>query len=438
MLYCSEDHLQAAALSMTSVATETPRIAAPDGSRRLLRLRPRLVPHLPAVVFIVTTLLLPVGAINGQNNLLFWMFGLAIAALLGSGIFGAWLISSIVVERDPIPSGHVGDTVRITYRITNTSRWIPAFAVTVAEFPARPRILRSQRPLPTWPDRFSQGCAFAEYIPRGGTVLAHAEVAVLRHGRAVFDTVEVWTTFPFGLSRKTIFHAREQEAVAKPALLPLRPEFQSLITAPRGGAGEGAMALPGSGGEFHSLRDLADGDPPRLVAWKRSAMTDRLLVRQSSLPQNRRMWIGIADLRGVSEDDAEDAVAAAAAIASAAAMSGCAVGLLGSPAREAFAPRGGSRALGEVLTALALLDPVADGPSTAPPSMNHQRVVVVDPLLRPVPISGASVHAPSEILLDTHLRPRSSLAARRSLAYRLGKLVSELLPSSPRAVEGTR
>ncbi|MBO6514819.1 MAG: hypothetical protein JJ974_12725, partial [Phycisphaerales bacterium] len=37
-------------------------------------------------LFVFVTLFIALGAINGQNNLLFWLFGFSIAALVVSGI----------------------------------------------------------------------------------------------------------------------------------------------------------------------------------------------------------------------------------------------------------------------------------------------------------------------------------------------------------------
>lgn len=423
---------------MTTLATELPDpLLAPDRSRRLVRLRPRLVPHFPAVVFILTTLLLPIGAINGQNNLLFWMFGLAIATLVGSGLIGAWTISSISVERDPIPTAHAGETIRLTYRITNSSRWLPAFAISVAEFPIRPRAVGAVRATPTWDRHFTQATAFAEYVRRGGTVLAHAEVAALTPGTAVFDTVEVWTTFPFGLSRKTVFHAREQRTIVRPPCLRIRQEFLNLLGQSRGGAGNGATVRPGSGEEFHSLRDMADGDPPRMVAWKRSAMADRLLVRQAAQPENRRLWLGLADLRGLPEEACDSAIVAASSVAAAASMGGQAVGFLGGAQREAIPPRGGPRALSEILDLIASLDPQSSG-GLAPivGATPSSRIVIIDPLQRPQSIGGAIVRSPAEVLAEP-LRPRVGRPARPvSMVARVRAFLAEFIPSGNSGGQG--
>lgn len=392
-----------------------------DSSRQLLRLRPRMVPHFPAVVFIITTMLLPIGAINGQNNLLFWVFGLAIAALLGSGVMGAWTIASIRVERDPLPPCHAGEVTRITYRITNLSRWIPAFAVSVSELPDRPRAVRPPRPAPTWPARFTRGIAFAEYIPRGGTVTVHAEVAAISRGEAIFDAVEVWTSFPFGLSRKTMLQARTQAALVRPRLFPLRPEFLAMLAPAIEGISATVTSRTGSGDEFHSLREFAEGDAPRSIAWKRSATSDRLLVRQTARPVHRKLWIGIAGLDGVPADHAEHAIDAAASLASGATALGYAVGLLASEKSPSTAARQGHRALHEILDLLAAINPAEHSPP-GPISGHRAAVVIIDPLRRPWPGSG-TVAAPAEVIGDQPgpIAVATGTERFRSLLGRIGR-----------------
>ena len=44
-------------------------------------------------------------------------------------------------------------------------------------------------------------------------------------------------------------------------------------------------------GEFHSLREYADGDEPRTIHWRASARSDKLLVKQHSVEGLRRMLV---------------------------------------------------------------------------------------------------------------------------------------------------
>lgn len=402
-----------------------------DLPRRLVRLRPMPVLHVPAAVFILTTLLLPIGAINGQNNLLFWIFGLAIATLVASGTIGAWTMGSLVVERDPVPPAHVGEVTRITYRITNRSRVLPAFAVSVSEHPRRPWMPRSsRRPDPTWEGKLSSGIAFADFIPCGGTAVVHASVAGIGRGEARLDTVEVWTTFPFGLSRKTLLMAREHAVLIRPLAARLSRAATAMLASLVGGDNQGASAHSGSGDEFHSLRDHTDGDPPGMIAWKRTATTGRLLARQNTRMLNRRVMIGIGDLSGLSTREAERAIAAAAGLASAAAGLGLVVGLLGSARRDVLPPRVGARPLDEVFDALARIEPSTEGPPTPPPGgVRSHLTVIVDPSRRAWGDGSARVASPDDVLAAGAGEPGAGVAPR-GLFGRIFDTLASLLPVS--------
>jgi len=69
-------------------------------------------------------------------------------------------------------------------------------------------------------------------------------------------------------------------------------------------------------GEFHSLREYADGDEPRTIHWRASARTDKLLVKQHSVEGLRRMLV-VLDAEASSYADPssfERAITAAASV----------------------------------------------------------------------------------------------------------------------------
>ncbi|WP_420450463.1 DUF58 domain-containing protein [Ilumatobacter sp.] len=69
-------------------------------------------------------------------------------------------------------------------------------------------------------------------------------------------------------------------------------------------------------GEFHSLREYADGDEPRSIHWRASARSDKLLVKQHSVEGLRRMLV-VLDADAASYADAaafERAIVAAASL----------------------------------------------------------------------------------------------------------------------------
>jgi len=69
-------------------------------------------------------------------------------------------------------------------------------------------------------------------------------------------------------------------------------------------------------GEFHSLREYADGDEPRTIHWRASARSDKLLVKQHSVEGLRRMLVLLDNDPGSYADAAsfERAVTVAASL----------------------------------------------------------------------------------------------------------------------------
>lgn len=343
---------------------------------RLDRIRPGFRPHWPAAVYALTTLLLPVGAINGQNNLLFWVFGLAIGGLVVSAIFGGTMIAAVDVEREPIAPGEVGTPIRIRYRITNRSRLMPLFAINVAEMSAPVR----KRPAPTWMSFMSRPWVFLEYLAPGKSAVVEAAAPATARGEARLDGVEVWTTFPLGLSRKTMIFGRPQQALVRPARRAVKAETLMRLISGRADR----MSLPGRragmGDEFFGLREYTPGDNPRLIAWGPSAAIDRVLVRENSVPAARRLWVGVSTFRG-EHNAVERAIATAAGLLAEAVDRGFAVGLLVPGPESALPAKYGRRHLDALYDELARIDTSAgaslgaDGPKTR----GIDTVVVIHP-----------------------------------------------------------
>ena len=89
--------------------------------------------HPPGVVYCVITILLGLGALNSQNNLLFGAFGLALGGLLISGIVSGAMLMGLRVRRLGIEPAPVGERIIIRYEVTNRTRFYPVFAVRIGE-----------------------------------------------------------------------------------------------------------------------------------------------------------------------------------------------------------------------------------------------------------------------------------------------------------------
>lgn len=130
-------------------------------------------------------------------------------------------------------------------------------------------------------------------VDAAGTTIVRFACPGSVRGWYVPSPVRVSTGWPFGLyfawaylhsDVRSLVYARPEHP---PAPLPRAPDAGRL-----GGADPGEDDL-------RSLRDYQPGDPLRLVAWKASARTDSLLVRQLEAPQARETVLDFEQIQGL-------------------------------------------------------------------------------------------------------------------------------------------
>lgn len=388
--------------------------------------------HTPGLLYIGVTLFLAVGAINSQNNLLFSALGLAIGGLLISGIISGASLMGIRLERLPTPPGAVGSPLTLRYAITNTNRLFPAFGLHIVELSGA----TGGEP-PSWPRFFQQPRTFVVHAGPRQTVQARSTAAPRRRGQLRLGAVQIWSTFPFGLAKKSVTFYLPQTTAVYPPQLPLRRGTIAHLIA-RADQGFSGQRDPGPGDEFYGLREYQPGDNPRRIAWKRSARTGELVSRIHAAPTPRRLWI-VLDLASGGQPDQrhtaqERAIALGAAALREAAAQSVAVGLAIPVARLLLPPREGRQHLDRLLSQLAMLDAdtAADAPgSTTPAALRSGACLVIHagdagdhagpPLARHI----------SSSQIEGHIEPSAATAAILALLGNPDALVSPASPASP-------
>ncbi len=302
--------------------------------------------HIPGLLYVLVTFFIAVGAINSQNNLLFASLGLAIGGLLMSGVLSGGCLIGIRCQREPIGSAAVGRPLVLKYRMTNENRWVPSFGLSLSEHVAGGA---------NW-NRFIQTPrAFAAHVGGRETVQVVSEVLPRSRGRMTLGVVRISTTFPFGLARKSVNFEIPATAIVYPVELPICQGVLRKLSV-RADSGVGGAVSPGLGDEFYGLREYSDGDSPRWIAWRRSARTGQLVVRQNTTPTPRQLWV-ILDIRDSAEPRlVERAIAIAAGLIRAASREGAAVGLAIPRTGVVVQPQISGRSLRNMLDHLAEFD----------------------------------------------------------------------------------
>lgn len=256
--------------------------------------------HFPGIVYAMTTMLIALGALNGPNNLLLWVFGLGVGGLVVSGIISGSALMGLRIDRRVPERATVGQPVSVRYIVRNRNRVFPAFAIAIDE---------EERPQ----DARTPSGGVAHVGPRE-SVVASTTWVFSRRGEFAMRRITCWSTFPFGLAKKSVVFEHVQKVLVRPVELPLRAGLIPPAYA-RGMAGASATNRLGQGDEFFGVREYVPGDSPRSISWRRSAIADELVVRQPSSPSPRRMRVVLDLPSGSSESTWPDWAEAAIALA---------------------------------------------------------------------------------------------------------------------------
>lgn len=330
--------------------------AAPGAARPRVRYRYRV--RFAGVLYLAMTLLLGVAAATRPNNLLVWIFGVMLGAILVSGFVSGFMLMRLGVRRLDLRTAMAGRTTRLRYELRNRSRIWSAFALSIREHPVGGP--------DGWERSIDSPRARVLQIGPGETVRAEAWIEPRRRGLVRFGEVSVSTRFPFGLLEKVLRFELPATLLVHPRVHPLRRDLLESLRGRAEGLSERGR-LVGAGGEFLGVREYRPGDGLRRLAWKRLAGTDRLAVIERAAGGPPRLRLTLDLLRPTAEvrtrddlaprDAEERAIELVASLAAAATAHGFETGLevLG-PASPGIEARSGRRALERILDALAGLD----------------------------------------------------------------------------------
>ena len=99
------------------------------------RIRYRYRIRFAGLLYLAMTLLLGVAAATRPNNLLVWIFGVMLGAILVSGVVSGFMLMRLEVRRVDVGTAIAGRTSRLRYELTNRSRFWSAFALWIREHP---------------------------------------------------------------------------------------------------------------------------------------------------------------------------------------------------------------------------------------------------------------------------------------------------------------
>lgn len=251
------------------------------------------------VLYLLVSGVILASAIYTQANLLFWGFGLMVGGLVLSIGVAAIALRGLEVTRTVPTHCAAGEPLPLRYEIHNRS-WVPAFAVVLREgWGKGSRGWKTEGPASGGGGGLNMlggpPHAWVLHVARGQTTQTQAPCRPRRRGRLKFERIEASTSFPFSVIHKTVVFEQPSEVLVFPYLYRVH---RQLITNLSTGEGEGRQVQerPGGTDEFFGLREYRPGDGPRMIDWKRTAKTGKLVVREMTMPRPPSMSL-VLDLR---------------------------------------------------------------------------------------------------------------------------------------------
>ena len=262
-------------------------------------------------IFLVLLVIVAFAAWNTGNNLLFLVLSFLVSALVVGFFAGNFCLKKLDVKMRFPETIFAGEATPIIVSLHNRKRIFPTFSIT-AEVRGKMRensALTDElaKVLPTKiaekilrPPILKHTLDYFIYIPRRGDVENKTEHVFDNRGRFIIKDFELSTRFPFGFFRhRRRLSAQEAEIVVYPKIEPVEIEILKLpfevgkLTSPMRGAGQDLL----------SLRDYQPQDDLRHVDWKATARARRIIVREFTAEDERRVTL-IFDTR-VEQTEAE-------------------------------------------------------------------------------------------------------------------------------------
>ena len=240
---------------------------------RLHRRRIYILPTRFGLIFGIVVFAMLLGALNFNNNpALLLTFLVASIAVLSFHHTVAQLrgLSLLALRADRV---HAGDHAGVQ------------FCIHEDEGRQRPVLMLEQ-------DGWEVCCSVAAEQ----TTLVPVQLATARRGWQSVGRWRLWTEYPFGIVWAWSYLYPEQKILVFPHPEPEAPAL------PGEARNEPGTQYRAPGDDWVGLRDHRAGDPPRLVAWRASAHSDRLLVKEFADPVAKAVVLDYAALNALGHE----------------------------------------------------------------------------------------------------------------------------------------
>ncbi len=236
---------------------------------------------------------------NTGNNLLFLVLSFLSASLVVGFIVGGACLKKLDVKMRFPETVFAEEPTPILVSLHNRKMLFPTFSV-ITEVRGRTREKSAladeiKELLPAkWAEKLTRPpiikhtLDYFVFVPRRGEIENKAEHIFKKRGRFVIKDFELSTRFPFGFFRhRRRLSAQEAEIVIFPKLVSIEKEIEDLPLE----VGKLVANKRGMGQDLLALRDYQPMDDLRRVDWKATARTNRLIIREFSAEDDKRVTV---------------------------------------------------------------------------------------------------------------------------------------------------
>jgi uncharacterized protein (DUF58 family) len=216
----------------------------------------RTRPTKEGLTFIALSLFVGFAAINTGNNLLYLTFGIMMSFVAASGILSMINLSGIEVKMKPQGDAFALAPATLRFSLVNTKSLIPSYSLNI-------EIDDKKSFVPCLPPKVESAASLKHvFRARGWNKVPEARLS---------------TRFPFGFFRKWIrIDLGDDDILVFPKIEAISVGDEAF----KERQGETESEKPGFGYDLRSIKEFRHGDNPRLIHWKTTAKTGRLMVRE--------------------------------------------------------------------------------------------------------------------------------------------------------------
>lgn len=258
------------------------------------------------LIFVCIIVIVGFAAWNTGNNLLFLVLSVLIASLFVSLLAAQASLRDLVVSARFPDHIFAGEPSPVVVTIHNKKRFLSSFSIMVeARGPEDAKELEKQ----SWfyRVRFKKRIlGYCAYIPHRAGVEQKVEQIFPERGHELITGFELSTKFPFGFFRhRRRLPTRNVDIIIFPKTKPISDELHLLPMQ----AGRLISSKRGAGHDLYSMRDYQPQDDLRHIDWKATARARRLIVREFTAEDERRVNVWLETKLFPETEEAEEKVA---------------------------------------------------------------------------------------------------------------------------------